>query len=815
MSHDANNPSHLPDDAAEYLQTFLDETEEQLDDLVETMLELEQDTSDREDLNEAFRLIHSIKGSAGIMGLENITVLTHHLETRFESFRSGREQLDERTMNLVLRCIDFLRDCTRRLRATEELGSPRELLDELKRLEAQAHETADNKTGTMPDEATTTVSDKLVPPPTGSPTPELEEELDECLRLVVRFREGLQLIDLKARLIVSRLSALGTVRQTRPDLAQSAEFDNLESFEVLLETDADSDHLRSAVDVDGVEAVDFRGSSAQANGKTESVVEPDQAVAMDSALEPDRDIHIEADAEPQTAGVEADQDHELATAELAEEPAPAITATHLDPPAVTADKPPADKAAAKVAETMRVDIDRLDNLMNLTGELVVNRARFEQISRQLDPAWNKANLLNNVRELGENLRRTISELENGNLDEQHLTQEIGRLRQGLEFVDQQSRLWENGRQCFAQIGEAIDQLSRVSGGMQRGVLDARMVPVSPLFNRFKRVVRDLSLERGKQVQLVIQGEKTELDKRMIDELGDPLVHLVRNAVDHGLEPTSTRIERGKPETGTITLRASHRGNSVHIEIEDDGGGIDIENIKARLVDRGILESAAELSASEALEYIWHPGFSTAREVTDVSGRGVGMDVVRTRINQLSGTIDVQSNPGQGTRFTIRLPLTLAIINCLLVRLNDVVFSIPIDDIREIVSVPAQEIVNVMGKRTFSVRGEYLPLFSVNDLLHWNHGVETNGESQSGAGSRKKLDVVILQSAGKTIGLAVDEFLGSQDIVIKSLSENFRPVRGLAGASILGDGDVALMLDVGGFVAMANRNPANHPGETAH
>ncbi|MGI9516700.1 MAG: chemotaxis protein CheA, partial [Pirellulaceae bacterium] len=431
-----------------------------------------------------------------------------------------------------------------------------------------------------------------------------------------------------------------------------------------------------------------------------------------------------------------------------------------------------------------------------------------------DPAWNKTNLLNSVRQLGEDLRRTIRELENGEVERKQLVGDIDRLRKGLELVDQQAALWENGRQCFAQMGEAIDQLSRVSNGMQRGVLDARMVQVSPLFTRFRRLVRDFSLESGKQVQLVIEGEKTELDKRMIDALGEPLVHLVRNSIDHGLELPDDRTALGKPETGRVVLSARHRGNSVHIEITDDGRGINSEKIKSRLVDNGVLDSATELTDAEALEYIWHPGFSTAHKVTDVSGRGVGMDAVRTRINQLNGTIDVKSSQGQGTTFTIRLPLTLAIIHCLLVRLNDEIFSIPVDDVREIVSIDREDVVAVLGNRTFKIRGEYLPLMDVKEVFQWQSSGEATRELAGRADSdRDSIDVVILQSGETAIGLRVEELLGSQDIVIKSLSDNFRSVRGLSGASVLGDGSVSLMLDVASFVTMARRPSKKHPGDS--
>jgi two-component system chemotaxis sensor kinase CheA len=298
------------------------------------------------------------------------------------------------------------------------------------------------------------------------------------------------------------------------------------------------------------------------------------------------------------------------------------------------------------------------------------------------------------------------------------------------------------------------------------------------------------------VNLRIRGEKTELDKRMIDELGDPLVHLVRNSIDHGLESPDVRLAQGKPEAGTILLEASHSGNNIFIHVRDDGGGIDVARIKERLVARGIL-TAVEV------EGLSDDGFSTAQEVTNVSGRGVGMDAVKARIADLNGTIDVDSTPQAGTAFTIRLPLTLAIINSLLIRIRDVIFSMPIEDVREIVSVPGADIVTVHGRQTIDVRGEFLPLISIDDVFDWNQ-LDHDAAPRAAADASLNGDAihaVILQTGERVMGLRVDELLGSQDIVIKSLSENFVQIPGLSGASILGDGTVCLMLDVGKVIDM--------------
>ena len=798
---------HFADDMAEYLPTFLDETEEQLDELVETLLVLESDLHDREALNESFRLIHSIKGSAGIMGFENITVLTHHLENRFEQFRSGLARLDESTMNLVLRCIDFLRECTGRLRNGQPLGSSSELLAEVKDLERQPEPvgTEHLQSGNV---------DPLVSEAATAPTASLEStsslELGDSLtRLIVHFRSGLQLIDLKAQLIVNRLSALGTVRFTRPELDQLADIENLDAFEIHIETTREQSELCAVSEVDGVESIECHAHSTEMAGL------PDPFHAEEGTSQT-----LTTDAQGSAAET-TDTATTMIASSIVDENSQQCSAKEgpvsPEQELKTAPKSSPEITVEKTSETMRVEIDRLDNLMNLAGELVVNRARFEQISAEVSPELRKANLVNKIREFSDNLRMTITGMEdarNGNTD---WSTQIRQLRSGLELMEEQSEVLNQSREYVNQMGEAIDHLSRVSHGLRRGVLGTRMVPVAPLFNRFKRVVRDLSNERGKRVNLVIQGEKTELDKRMIDELGDPLVHLVRNSIDHGLETREQRVQIGKPESGTIKLEASHRGNNIYILVQDDGRGINVDMIKSKLIEKGLLSEseAAELTREQALEYIWHAGFSTAEKVTDVSGRGVGMDVVKQRLDSLNGTMQIDSTPGQGTTFTIRLPLTLAIITSLLVRVRNTTFSLPIDDVREIVSIDQRDVVTVLGNQTFDVRGEFIPLRSVDDIFYWhgiNFGRNGNKPMQRNIATEDKMKIVVLSSAGKTIGLRVDELLGSQDLVIKSLSDNFIAIRGLSGASILGDGNVCLMLEVGTVIDMAVSSPQSTPTE---
>lgn len=812
MSEEFDFSTGMPsNEMAQYLQMYLDETAEQLDALVESLLILESSPADAEQLNEAFRLIHSIKGSSAMMGLDGVTVLTHHLENHFERLRSGLRELDQSAMGLILRCIDFLRECNGRLRGGEALSSAPELLEELNALStggvaeparvpkgdsgvaelARVQESGQNpnsgkssyrQSGEL-NSGESSYEDSLPPGLSAAP---------RDYRVLVRFEPELALADLKAELVLARLAEIAVVRNTLPPGDEIAAGGELRQFQVLLSSSAAPADLRAAADVDGVEMIEVEeGATVFA---TPEVDVP--AVDMTMATEPES---LPAAVSQVTVLGEAADD-------TVEEQ---IGGEALPSPAVAAAGP--QEARSKVAETVRVDIERLDNLMNLAGELVVNKARFVQITRQMSPAFKKSGLSGRARAFSESMRRALQFMktragsgdngQSGNWREQ-----FHELESEIDALEEQAKVWEESRRCFGQITEAIDQMTRVSDSLQRGVLDTRMVPVAPLFNRFKRVVRDIALDLGKKVHLELHGENTELDKRMIDELGDPLVHLIRNAIDHGIEPAEVRVRRGKPQAGTIRLEAAHSGNNVLISVRDDGEGINIDKVRQRIVERGLVAPAVAsgLSDREIIEYIWSPGFSTAEVVSDISGRGVGMDIVKTRISELNGTIDIDHAAGRGTTFTIRLPLTLAIIRSLLFRLRHGIFAVPIDNVREIVSVPVDQIVTIHGKQTFDVRGQFIPLVDIDDIFDW-HTVQYRypgyREFAEDAGARR-VNVVILHSGEKTMGLKVDELHGGQDIVIKSLAENFIHIRGLSGASILGDGSVCLLFDVGAAIAMA-------------
>ncbi len=786
------------EEMAQYLQMFVDETSEQLDELVEALLVLERNPTSTNQLNESFRLIHSIKGAAAMMGLDSITLLTHHLENHFERLRSGLWTLDGTMMDLVLKCVDYLREATIKLREGKPLSSAPELIERLSATENQGptHASALNPSATT-QELSQAISPRDLERLAADGGPVQRK------RVIVYLDRNIELPELKAQLILARLQTLGSVVRSVPEDGQLESVAQLGTLHIWIDTDKTDDILRSTVDVIGVEMIEIDPMPDAEHS----------VVAADDASSPGEQPHQGPDDSAET---ENTGESDRAIGPKASNAAAEILGATLQPTARPqpggASRPAATlEPQSKVAETVRVDLARLDRLMNLAGELIVNRARFVQLASQMKETFQKSGLQSRLRDLCESLKTQLSleerlcSTENEDSDQADKNREI---QACITSLEEELGVFDLGRRSYMQLHEAIDQYSRVSDGLQRGVLDTRMVPVGPLFNRFKRTIRDISAELGKKVNLVIRGENTELDKRMIDELGDPLIHLVRNAIDHGLESEAVRLSRGKPAIGTLSLEAEHRGNNVLITVSDDGGGIHTDKVKSRAIERGLVSpiEAEVMTDFEIQQYIWAPGFSTAEVVSDISGRGVGMDIVRTRIRELSGTIEVHSKPGQGTQFVVRLPMTLAIIRSLLFGLQHGTFAAPIEHVNEIVSIHRRDIITVHHRDSIEVRGEFIPLVGIDEIFQWSQGDTRTTEEQTpcSENNAQTLSVLILSAGGKSLGLVVADLRGCQDIVVKSLDENFTYIRGLSGASILGDGSVCLLLDVASCIELSRQ-----------
>jgi two-component system chemotaxis sensor kinase CheA len=769
-------------DIASLLPFYLDEADEQIAALNDTLLRLERAPDDDAALREAFRLVHTIKGSSTMMGFDQVQALTHNLETYFDHLRNRKRTLERSFLDLCFVCLDALRDFHRDLR-TKGRG-----VVDLTGLTAQVIERLEG-----PAPVPSFVPVEASPPTAEEPGPAPPAEVSTLgqpgtVHLAIAFEPDLPWPDMKAKLILNRLAAKARILRTEPGAAELETVERLATLHVWLASDCDPGELRGLANVDGVREIGVASDSSDEAAPEESREPAPRALAEPVGAEPA--IADEAES-AQAPSPEPERRPDAAAA----------------PP--TAPAPGAPASRPRVAETVRVDVDRLDHLMNLAGELVINKSRFSEITRDLGELFRSSNAQLLAAETIDRLDGLAGALDEAERREaldhgplERSAAQLRRLRETFRAIVDELDLIRQGRERLAAMADAIHHLSRVSDGIQRGVLDTRMVPIGPLFERFHRVIRDLRHASGKEVNLRIEGEKTELDKRMIDELGDPLIHLVRNAVDHGLEPPDVREALGKPRAGTIALSASHRGNSVVVSVVDDGRGIDCERVRRKIVAQGLLpESEAQrLSDRQAIQYIWHPGLSTAEVVSEISGRGVGMDIVKSRIEALNGTVDVRTEPGRGTTFTIRLPLTLAIMSALMARVGEVIYAVPLDHVKEIVEVGAGQVHRVHGQRTIEIRGRVISLVALGEVFRPRNGNATGapaGDHSDGS----KHTVVVVSDGESTLGLVVDELLGIQEAVLKSLERNFRPVRGLSGASILGDGRVSLILDIDSMIDM--------------
>lgn len=437
------------------------------------------------------------------------------------------------------------------------------------------------------------------------------------------------------------------------------------------------------------------------------------------------------------------------------EQAATVTVAQSQPPeAPKAAAPAPDKRVEKRAsahQTIRVDIERLDLLLNLVGELVINRTRISDIAGTLERALTDKNGAN-----------------------AHLNGHAKALAP-----------------LAKELADSSALLARTTNEIQESIMKVRMVPIGQVFDRFPRMVRDVAKARGKEVQLLISGAETDLDKTIVDEVGEPLMHLLRNCVDHGIEMPDERERRAKPRYGTISLNAYHEGNQIIIEVTDDGNGIDLDKVRARGIKQGLIGSEDRLSDREIIELIFTPGFSTAEVISDVSGRGVGMDVVKKNITRLKGVFDVNTVPGSGTTFTIKLPLTLAIIQALLVRVVDELYAIPLDSVIESQRIEMQDVRTVHGNEVITLRGQVVPLVRVADFFELG-----------GVRDPDKVMIVIVGLQGRQVGLVVDSFQGEQEIVIKPLSDVVGRIPGISGATILGNGSISLIIDVHSLVSEA-------------
>ena len=702
-------------DVSQYLEIFLDETNEHLQSLNTQILALEQDPENMDTINEIFRAAHSLKGMAGTMGYKRMQTLTHDMENVFSEVRNGNIKVNADMIDILFQCLDALEEYNTNIRETSDEGTNdnEPLIKQLNDIlnggaapaePAVAQSAPEQKPETVESAGDTDAGDekwKLI---------KLDDTdrnvLHEAIRqgkkvygITVWVHESCILKAARAFLVFKAIEEVGEIIVSSPS-AQDIEDEKFElDFSLIVISDGTLDKLMDAVK--GVSEIDkVTGGEVDVDAQT-----PVTEGTKEEVKEEHKEQKTEAPAPAATA----------ATA--------ATTAAAQPAKNQTAKKPAANKPV--VNRTVRVDIEKLDTLMNLVSELIIAKNSLVSASAM-----------------------------SGNASQ--------------------------------AVNEQIEYLESVTTSLHESVMKVRMVPIESTVNKFPRMVRDLQKKLGKKMELYMTGEETELDRTVVDQIGDPLMHLLRNSADHGLESAEVRKERGKPEVGSIFLDAYQDGNNVVIEVRDDGNGIDTEAVKSKAIERGLItpEQGDNMSEKEIIDLLFHAGFSTAKVVSDVSGRGVGLDVVKSMIESLNGEVEVKSKLGVGSTWTIRLPLTLAIIQALMVEVGGEKYAISLGSIQTIEDISAKDVKLVQAKEVIQIRDLVIPLIRLNKILD----IESEKDPED------NLVVVIVKKGDKQAGLVVDELIGQQEIVIKSLGKYISKCKIISGATVLGDGEVALILD---------------------
>lgn len=666
-------------DMSQYLAVFLEESKEHLENLNERLLELEKDSKNLSALDEIFRSAHTLKGMSSTMGFEDLADLTHHMENVLSDLKEGLLGVDSSVVDILFKCFDRVQMIIDEI----ESGNSGEIdnSDLISILE-----------GIVAGNYNAAAAQEMLTESEGFRN--FSEENGENEDIDFKFND----YDIT---VLKEAAAKGfKVQYIKIQIDKDCLMKSVRAFMVFKTLEEEGEIIKSLPPVQAIEEEKFNGEF--------------ELVLVTKSSQEDLVRRLNNISEIGVMMV-----REIEVDSLAASGSPA--ASHENNEGVDFDR---SRSKQKLRQTIRVDIERLDNLMNLVGELVMHKGRLEQIgiSHQL-----------------------------------------------------------------IELNETVEQIDRVSTDLQSVVMKVRMVPVEQVFNRFPRMVRDLAKDLGKEIDFVIEGKETELDRTVIDEIGDPLVHLLRNAIDHGLEFPEERLKNGKPQKGKLVLRASHEGNNVYIEVEDDGMGIDINNVLARGIAKNIIDPARakQMEREEIIDLLFSPGFSTAQNITDISGRGVGLDVVKSKIEALNGEIYVDSTPGWGTKFKIKLPLTLAIIQALIVAVRDEIYAIPLSSVDETTMISRGEIKTVQNQEVITLRGSILPLFRLANLLEIT--TQTDDEEE--------MYVVVVRKGERRIGLVVDALIGQQEIVIKSLGRLLAGIPGIAGAIVAGDGNVRLILDI--------------------
>ncbi len=784
---------YLDPNNEELLKDFFAEAEQQVEQLESNILVIENDPSNHEAIDEIFRAAHTLKGGSATVEMMELSHFTHSVEDVLDEIRSDRVKVDENVVDLLLTSIDVIKAM---LESRQNGSVYEENIDNIiEKLHSYLPTKDDKKAASK--KTTATVAPvvkqevKAVEPAvsSGIKIPVINEdeyrdlkttcEPDQNLWCVaVKFDESNPMNSVGGIQVFAALKSVGNVLKTVPDFDALYEDQFYENVFYYIATNATGAQLEDASFLSDVTLVtdahlindeNFAGETVQK--QAEPVVKAEKPVQK---IEPKQETETKVDVK-----VEAEKEKPVEVQEKKAEVKKETAAANHN----------------QQGSILRVDSRRVDNLLNLVSEAVIIKASFNQLAMQNSSQLTQFQSLESIykekiHKLFDQLPEYLEEIKNGvSVSEikKNVIQEYGSLSSIFDAYETEYKSSNSKFRSYTQ------SLGSIAGDLQEGVMKIRMVPINQIFSRFPRVVRDIQKDLNKKINLVIEGEDTELDKSVVEDLLDPIMHCVRNSVDHGIEMPDVRVANGKNETGTVLLKASNEGNMIVIEIKDDGAGIDEEKVKAKAIQKGLIHPDKILTPQDCYQLIMQPGFSTADKISNISGRGVGLDVVKTMINNLKGTISVNSGKGKGTSFIIKLPLTLAIIQGLLVRVGKEVYSIPIANVIESQCINKSEISHIDNYEILNVRNEVISVLRLSRLFNIKEKNTTD-----------ECYIVIVGTQEKKIGVMVDALIGEEDIVIKPLRDKFTNSPGIAGASILGDGSVSLIIDVSQLLELGVR-----------
>jgi len=681
------------------LDEFINEAEEKIEILNNSLLELEKDPGNKECINNIFRATHTLKGGSAAMGFENFTQLTHAMEDIFHYIRNDKLQVTPNIIDVFFTTSDFLKSYLAKINSNDfnaiKIDDILEKLENIisvtpvKKIENSNQKNVKEKTAATAINSLTI--DTLISNLPENILKKIQRKLNENIDVFggcIQLKEDIPMNSLIVFMLFTKLGGFGTIIWSDPPVELSEDYDGTR-ITFVLASDAKKNELLKSLKIPECKSLNI--------------------------------LAINLDALKNVFKTEKTKNNLPQVSPVLMPPQEKPNINELDPAIL-----------GSVTSTLKVDSQRVDNLLNLVGELLINRSRFSQVVT--------------------GIKKTHS---------------------NLSFV--------------SHLNETVTQLKKITNDLQEGIMQLRMIKINQIFNKFPRLVRDISRKLDKKINLEITGQETELDKRVIEEIRDPIMHIVRNCVDHGIETYSERSALGKPENGTLRLDACHEGNQIVIKISDDGRGIDLDLVKQKAIELGMINKAEaqKMLEQEILYLILQPGFSTSTQVNDLSGRGVGMDIVKRNIEKLNGTIKIISEINKGTTFLIKLPLTLAIIPTLLVKINNGVFAVPLSSVTEIIEISTNSIKMVNGNEMIALRDLVIPLIRLNNYFNPDLPYK----------EIELADVAIINIAEQHVGLVVDACMGEQEIVIKSLTSELTESAGISGAAILGDGTIALIIDV--------------------